>query len=74
MERAPRWRAARGPFKQGILDVVTTTIHTDDHTQLSPVSRPNVRLHGMGIMNATAGVRMEPELTDVGREGLELAI
>ena len=46
----------------------------DDHSQLSPVAKPNVRLHGMGIMNAMADVKIEWELTHTEREGLEVSL
>ena len=61
-------------FRQGILEAIKTTVNNDDRHQFKPVTRPNVRLHGLGVMNVMAGVRMEPELTKGERENLEDAI
>ena len=49
-------------FRQGILEVMKTTVNNDDCHLFKPVTKPNAGLHGLGVMNVVAGVRMEPEL------------
>ena len=49
-------------FRQGILEVMKTTVNNDDYHQFKPVTKLNAGLHGLGVMNVMAGVRMEPEL------------
>lgn len=61
-------------FKQGLLEVMKTTVHAGDHEQLSPVARPGARLRGVGITNSMAGVRCDPEITTTERAALEKAI
>ena len=50
----------------------TTVNDDDDYHQFKPVTRPNARLHGLGVMDVMAGVRMEPELMKGERENLEV--
>ena len=50
------------------------TIHQRYHDQFRPVARPNVRLHGLGIMNAMQGVRLDPVTTTDERKSIENGI
>ena len=50
------------------------TVHQRDHDQFKPVARPNVRLHGLGIMNAMQGVRLDPVTTTNERKSIENGI
>ena len=50
------------------------TVHQRDHDQFKPVARPNVRLHGLGIMNAMQGVRLDPVTTTDERKSIENGI